>query len=151
MRVEIRFDPFNPLAELARYQSELGSASTRLGALTLFIGTMRDHNEGEPVEKMNLEHYPGMTERQLWRIVENARRRWNFDDALVIHRVGDLLPADPIVLVAVWSSHRGTAFEACRAILEDLKHRAPFWKKETLPDRTRWVTQNTGGSDRRFP
>ncbi|QJD28873.1 molybdenum cofactor biosynthesis protein MoaE [Methylococcus geothermalis] len=144
MRIEVRTGAFDPLAELSRYREE-STAAERLGATAIFIGTMRDYNEGQPVRKMMLEHYPGMTERQLQCIVDEARARWPFDDALVIHRVGDLFPADPIVLVAVWSSHRGTAFDACRQILEELKHRAPFWKKETLEQGARWVETNSDG------
>ncbi|MGY6216235.1 molybdenum cofactor biosynthesis protein MoaE [Methylolobus aquaticus] len=115
------------------------------GALATFIGTMRDFNEGDTVTRMTLEHYPGMTERQLAAIVETARARWQFIDALVIHRVGEVWPGDPIVLVGVWSSHRAAAFDACRYLMEELKSRAPFWKKETLGARERWVSCNTPG------
>jgi len=142
--IEVRSDAFDPLAELSRYQ-DTSVPATNVGALAVFVGTMRDYNEGSSVQKMMLEHYPGMTERQLRNIVDEARSRWPFDDALVIHRVGELFPADPIVLVAVWSSHRGTAFDACRHILEALKHRAPFWKKEVLEQGERWVETNTDG------
>jgi molybdopterin synthase catalytic subunit len=144
MLIEVRSDAFDPLTELSRYR-ETSIPATRVGALAVFVGTMRDYNQGSPVQKMMLEHYPGMTERQLRNIVDDARGRWPFDDALVIHRVGELFPADPIVLVAVWSSHRGTAFDACRYILEALKHRAPFWKKEVLEHSERWVESNTDG------
>ncbi|AAU90870.1 MULTISPECIES: molybdenum cofactor biosynthesis protein MoaE [Methylococcus] len=144
MLIEIRSEAFDPLAELSRYQ-DASLPTARIGALAVFIGTMRDFNEGSSVHKMTLEHYAGMTERQLQTIVDEARNRWPFDDALVIHRVGELFPADPIVLVAVWSSHRGTAFDACRHILEALKHRAPFWKKESLEQGERWVRTNTDG------
>jgi len=106
---------------------------------------MRDFNENETVRHMFLDHYPGMTERQLEKIVEEARTRWRFLDALVIHRVGEILPDQPIVLVAVWSSHRGAAFDACRYIMEELKSRVPFWKKETLEEGERWVEKNSSG------
>lgn len=144
MLIEVRHNAFDPLAELSRYR-ETRVPATHVGALAIFVGTMRDYNEGSSVRKMTLEHYPGMTERQLQYIVDEARSLWPFDDALVIHRVGELFPADPIVLVAVWSSHRGTAFDACRHILEALKHRAPFWKKESLEQGGRWVQTNTDG------
>lgn len=142
MRVELRGKPFDPLAELASYPVERTSA----GASAHFIGTMRDHNEGDTVEGMVLEHYPGMTERELERITIDACRRHGLLDALVIHRYGALAPGDPIVLVAVWSEHRAAAFEGCRALMEALKSRAPFWKRETLADRSeRWVSGNTPG------
>jgi molybdopterin synthase catalytic subunit len=106
---------------------------------------MRDFNEGDAVEGMMLEHYPGMTERHLERIAREATERWGLEDVLVVHRVGELRPTDPIVLVAVWSSHRKDAFEACRYLMEDLKSKAPFWKKELLESGTRWVEHNTPG------
>lgn len=145
MRVEIRELPFDPLAELSRYQTGRDGMAGRCGAAAVFIGAMRDHNEGNRVLAMTLEHYPGMTEKQLQRILEEAQQRWDFLDALVIHRVGELRPDDPIVLVAVWSAHRAAAFEACRFILEELKSRAPFWKQETVANGPRWVAHNTPG------
>ncbi|MGD9601503.1 MAG: molybdenum cofactor biosynthesis protein MoaE [Gammaproteobacteria bacterium] len=119
-----------------------------VGATATFVGTMRDFNEGDTVRAMTLEHYPGMTERHLEDICADARRRWTLLETLVVHRIGDILPGDPIVLVAVWSAHRAEAFEACRFIMEDLKSRAPFWKKETLAGGTRWVSGNTPGTTR---
>ncbi len=104
---------------------------------------MRDYNDGESVQAMVLEHYPGMTEKHLRQISEEAKTRWDILDTLIIHRVGELRPNDPIVLVAVWSAHRGPAFEACRYLIEELKSRAPFWKKESIEERARWVQQNT--------
>jgi len=145
MLVEIRELPFDPLAELGRYQASRTGMAGRCGAAAVFIGAMRDHNEGDRVQAMTLEHYPGMTERQLQRILDDAQRQWDFLDALVIHRVGELRPDDPIVLVAVWSAHRAAAFEACRFILEELKSRAPFWKQETVAAGPRWVAHNTPG------
>lgn len=143
--IELRDAPFEPYAELVRYQSgDLGHTG-KYGATCAFVGTMRDFNEGDTVHAMTLEHYPGMTEKHLERIVAESQRRWDFLDALVIHRVGDILPDQPIVLVAVWSSHRGAAFDACRYIMEELKHRAPFWKKEALAQGERWVEKNTEG------
>jgi molybdopterin synthase catalytic subunit len=145
MRVEIREQPFDPLAELAHYQESLPELRGRYGATASFVGTMRDINEGDAVRAMVLEHYPGMTERQIERTVDLAAERWPLLEALVIHRVGELRPNDPIVLVAVWTAHRAAAFEACRFIMEELKSSAPFWKKETLSEGERWVDKNTPG------
>jgi molybdopterin synthase catalytic subunit len=117
----------------------------KYGAAAVFVGTMRDINEGDAVQSMSLEHYPGMTEKELERIVDEARSRWQLLDELIVHRVGELGPNDPIVLVAVWSAHRKDAFEACRHIMEALKSRAPFWKKEQLDEGYRWVEKNTDG------
>jgi molybdopterin synthase catalytic subunit len=94
---------------------------------------------------MTLEHYPGMTEKYLLKIIQQAEQQWPLLDTLVIHRVGDILPDDSIVLVAVWSTHRASAFDASRFIMEELKSNAPFWKKETLAGGTRWVEKNTSG------
>jgi len=141
MKIEIREQPFDPWAELAAHQSDLRG----FGATAVFVGTMRDFNESESVDRMMLEHYPGMTEKHLENICGQAAARWDIVDALVIHRVGDIYPGDPIVLVAVWSAHRREAYEANRYIMEDLKSSAPFWKKETLDDRERWVEKNTPG------
>jgi len=143
MKIAIYPTPFDPLAELGRYQAEVPAG--QYGATASFIGTMRDFNEGDAVRGMTLEHYPGMTERQLRRLVEDAQRQWDLLDILLIHRVGELFPGEPIVLVAVWSAHRAAAFEACRFLMEALKSQAPFWKKETLAAGERWVARNTAG------
>jgi molybdopterin synthase catalytic subunit len=145
MAVSLRGEHFNPFEELQRFQERSHILTGKQGAAASFIGTMRDVNEGETVYEIVLEHYPGMTEKHLERIVEEARSRWDFIDALVIHRIGQIHPNDPIVLVAVWSSHRGAAFDACRYIMEELKSRAPFWKRETIPGGSRWVERNTSG------
>ncbi len=146
MRIEIRPEPFDPLAELRNHQARLAQRHRgRYGACASFIGTMRDHNEGDAVRAMHLEHYPGMTERQLEKIIHEAEHGWPLLDALVIHRVGPLAPHDPIVLVAVWSAHRAAAFDACRFIMEALKSRAPFWKRETLLAGERWVEKSSAG------
>lgn len=142
MAAEVRPGPFDPVAELGRFEQQLGRRG-EYGACVSFVGTMRDINESRPVERMTLEHYPGMTERQLERICAEARERWDILDALIIHRVGELRPADSIVLVAVWSAHRGPAFDACRFVIEELKHRAPFWKQERTGVEQRWVERNT--------
>ena len=145
MRVELRETPFEPLAELGRYQGMLAGLAGRCGATAIFIGTMRDFNDGEAVRGMVLEYYPGMTEKYLQRIIETAGREWSLLDVLVVHRVGQLQPNDPIVLVAVWSEHRAAAFSACRSIMEELKSKAPFWKRETTAAGPRWVEHNTPG------
>lgn len=111
----------------------------RVGALASFVGLVRDMNDGAGVSEMTLEHYPGMTEKALEAIVTEAKERWEIYNALVIHRVGPLKPCDQIVLVAVTSSHRGEAFAACEFIMDYLKTRAPFWKREATADGVRWV------------
>ncbi|MBD3609256.1 MAG: molybdenum cofactor biosynthesis protein MoaE [Gammaproteobacteria bacterium] len=116
----------------------------QFGATSVFIGTMRDFNEGDDVSVMHLEHYPGMTEKYLQKIAEEAEERWDIQDSVILHRVGDVRPADAIVLVAVWSAHRADAFDASRYLMEELKSRAPFWKKESLLEGDeRWVEKNT--------
>lgn len=145
MSVELREMPFDPLAELARYQAGQAALAGRYGATAIFIGTMRDYNDQTAVSRMVLEHYPGMTERQLQGTVAAARQEWPLLDVLVIHRVGELQPNDPIVLVAVWSAHRAAAFAACQWIMEELKSRAPFWKREETATGSRWVEHNTSG------
>ena len=117
----------------------LRAGDARVGALASFVGLVRDINDGASVAEMTLEHYPGMTERALEAIVEEAKGRWNIYAALVIHRVGPLRPCDQIVLVAVTSAHRGEAFAACEFIMDYLKTRAPFWKQEVRSDGARWV------------
>ena len=140
--VEDQFDPWQ--AQQVHQQSHLTPG--QFGATATFIGTMRDFNEGDDVCAMTLEHYPGMTESQLQLIIDDASQQWPLQDALIVHRVGDILPGQPIVLVACWSAHRAAAFDACRFLMEALKSRAPFWKKETLSDQShRWVEKNTDG------
>lgn len=143
--ITIRETPFDPWQETLSYQQERLGNSGKFGATASFIGTMRDFNEGDDVTAMTLEHYPGMTERQLAKIVDEAKTQWDFIDSLIIHRVGALFPNDPIVLVVIWSAHRGAAFDACRFIMEALKSKAPFWKKESLSSSERWVGKNTDG------
>lgn len=145
MRIEVRAQAFDPWVEIGRYQAGVLSQQSRYGATAVFVGTMRDVNEAAAVHAMTLEHYPGMTERHLQRITEEAMGRWDIIDILILHRVGELRPGDPIVLIAVWSAHRAAAFEACRFLIEDLKSRAPFWKKERLDAGFRWVEKNTPG------
>lgn len=145
MRIEIHDTSFDPMQALGDYQKNQPSLRGRFGATASFVGTLRDFNEGERVQGMRLEHYPGMTERQLERLAAEAQSRWDLLDVLVIHRVGWLRPGDPIVLVAVWTAHRAAAFDACRFIMEALKSTAPFWKQESLTSGRRWVEKNTPG------
>ncbi|MBS4019683.1 MAG: molybdopterin synthase catalytic subunit MoaE [Dechloromonas sp.] len=135
MNVRVQQADFDIGAELAA----LRAADPRVGALASFLGLVRDINDGASVSEMTLEHYPGMTEKALEEIVVEAKSRWDIYDALVIHRVGPLKPCDQIVLVAVTSAHRGEAFAACEFIMDYLKTKAPFWKKEATPDGGRWV------------
>ena len=135
MTVRIQEADFDLGAELAA----LRAGDTRIGALASFVGLVRDINDGSHVSEMTLEHYPGMTEKALEEIVTEAKSRWDIYGALVIHRVGPLRPCDQIVLVAVTSAHRGVAFAACEFIMDYLKTRAPFWKREATPEGARWV------------
>lgn len=144
--VIIRAEPYDPWQELAAFQQQRFASSAAYGATAVFTGTMRDFNEGDTVRAMTLEHYPGMTEAQLGQINETAKQRWDIIDCLIIHRVGPIQPAETIVVTAAWSAHRNAAFEACRFLIEELKHNAPFWKKETLANGSqRWVESNTAG------
>ncbi len=133
--------------DIAAIQEEMRIANPAIGAVVAFLGQMRDINEGDQVSSMTLEHYPGMTEKALQAIVDEADQRWELMGIRVVHRVGELQPLDPIVLVAVASSHRGEAFQACEFIIDYLKTRAPFWKKESTPDGERWVDARHGDSD----
>jgi molybdopterin synthase catalytic subunit len=145
MRVRLLEAPFDPWEELQRFQATLADRLGKYGATACFLGTMRDFNEGDTVQSMRLEHYPGMTERHLERLLRQAHERWDLVDSLIVHRCGEVLPGDPIVLVAAWAAHRAAAFEACRFLIEELKSRAPFWKQEHLPLGARWVERNTPG------
>ena len=142
MLIEIKESAFEPYQRLLDYQAEAGF-SGKFGATAVFVGSMREFNQGGDVEAMLLEHYPGMTEKYLQKISEEAATKCDILDALIVHRVGEMLPNDPIVLVAVWSAHRAAAFDASRYLMEELKSRAPFWKKESLAEQTRWVEKNT--------
>ncbi len=133
--VRIQTEDFDCGREIAA----LRAGDARVGAVAAFIGTVRDVNDAVNVSSLTLEHYPGMTEKALAAIVDEARDRFDILDALVIHRVGTLAPSDQIVLVVVTGAHRGEAFDACRFLMDYLKTRAPFWKKETTPQGARWV------------
>ena len=127
------FDAGSLLAELRAGRSDIGAS-------VMFIGYVRDLNLDDHIQALRLEHYPGMTEKALEEIVNEAISRWDLTDVAVIHRVGELRPSDQIVLVAVTSAHRGDAFAACEFIMDYLKTRAPFWKKELLRNgSSRWV------------
>ena len=135
MPVRVQTQAFDFGAEI----ESLRAARSDIGAIASFIGTVRDLHEGAQVNTLTLEHYPGMTETALEEIVGQAQARWQVYEILVIHRVGTLQPRDPIVLVAVTSAHRGEAFAACEFVMDWLKTRAPFWKKEQTPAGERWV------------
>ena len=144
MPVEILKVPFNPWQLIDQYQQEMQQAG-KFGATASFIGSMRDFNEGQQVDGMTLEYYPGMTDKHLEDICKAACDKWDLIDTLLIHRVGEIKIADPMVMVVVWSAHRKDAFEACRFIMEDLKSKAPFWKQESTAEGKRWVEKNTPG------
>jgi len=129
----------NAAFELGAEVDAMRRGRSDIGAIASFVGLARDMNDGSGVAAMTLEHYPGMTEKALAALVEEAQSRWTLLDVTLIHRVGRLLPGDPIVLVAVAGSHRGEAFAACEFIMDYLKTRAPFWKKEDTPEGERWV------------
>ncbi|MGZ8191551.1 MAG: molybdenum cofactor biosynthesis protein MoaE [Methylococcaceae bacterium] len=149
MTIKIIAEFFDPWQEIQSYQNSANTMTGKFGATSIFIGTMRDFNDNADVKGMTLEHYPGMTEKQLEKIVAEAQQQWQVIDTLVVHRVGDILPNEPIVLVAVWTAHRGDAFDASRYIMEALKTKAPFWKKERLmTEQERWVADNTDGYQR---
>jgi molybdopterin synthase catalytic subunit len=135
MAVRIQTADFDAGVEIAVLRRD----NPRIGAVASFIGVCRDANDGTAVSRMTLEHYPGMTEKAIGGIIAEAKKRWSVMDALVIHRVGELRPADQIVLVIVTGAHRGEAFAACEFIMDYLKTRAPFWKKEETPKGARWV------------
>jgi len=142
--MDIRDTAFDPYAELARFRASCGAGAAALGGEAVFIGTMRNHNEGDRVVAMELEHYPEMTRRYLQRIADEARERFGAAEVFALHRVGRVVPGETIVVVAALAAHRGPALGACSYLIEQLKLRAPFWKKETLADgSTRWVDRNT--------
>lgn len=126
--------------DLTSEYDELRSISLKIGAVVTFTGTVRDLNEDESVQVLHLEHYPGMTEQELDKILNEAARRWDVIAATVIHRVGDLYPGDEIVFVGMASQHRGDAFASCTFVMDYLKTRATFWKKEKTAAGERWLT-----------
>jgi molybdopterin synthase catalytic subunit len=134
-RVAIQSQDFNLADEVAA----LRMGDRRVGAVCSFIGTVRDRNDGSDVSTLELEHYPGMTEKAIEAMLDEAHRRFDIFASRVVHRIGVLQPLDQIVLVAVSSSHRGESFQACEFIMDYLKTQAPFWKKEQTPQGARWV------------
>lgn len=134
-RVFIQTGDFDLVREIAA----LRGGDRRVGAVCSFIGTVRDRNDGDAVASMELEHYPGMTEKSIEAMIDEAHRRFDILGARVIHRVGLLQPLDQIMMVAVISAHRGQSFQACEFLMDYLKTQAPFWKKEETPEGARWV------------
>ena len=146
MHIQISEQPIDAWTIIQDYENTHTELAARHGANVVFLGRMRDFNEEETITSMQLEHYPGMTEKFLHSIADEAMKQWNIMDVLIEHRVGDIRPADTIVVVVVWAAHRAHAYGANQFIMEALKSRAPFWKKETLKDgNTRWVEKNTPG------
>ena len=136
---------FNPWDEIQSYQSDKLQAG-HYGATATFVGTMRDFNINESVSHMTLEHYPAMTQHFLDELCESCKNTFELDDCLIIHRYGDIYPDEPIVLTVAWSAHRAQAFDACRFLMEELKKRAPFWKKEVTSKGERWVHDEQSSS-----
>jgi molybdopterin synthase catalytic subunit len=125
--------------DLGQEVATLRAGDKRVGAVCSFIGTVRDRNDGNTIASMELEHYPGMTEKAIEAMIDEAHKRFDILGARVIHRVGLLRPLDQIMMVAVVSAHRGQSFEACEFLMDYLKTQAPFWKKEQTPEGARWV------------
>ena len=141
--VRIQSNDFDLSTEVA----QLRAHDPKVGAVVSFVGTVRDLNDGVGVAGMELEHYPGMTEQAIQAIIDQASARWDLSDALVVHRIGALLPMEQIVLVVTASAHRGTAFAACEFIIDFLKTEAPFWKKEQTAQGARWVDARVSDVD----
>ena len=136
MSVRVQNEDFDVAAELTSMRL---AGRGNIGAIVNFVGLVRDMNDGDAIQTLTLEHYPGMTEKTLEAIESEVKVRWNIIDSLIIHRVGCLQPQDQIVLVAVASAHRGDAFKACEFMMDFLKTQAPFWKKEATNQGERWV------------
>lgn len=147
-QISVQSEPFDPAQE----ELELRADNPQIGAMVTFLGLMRNFNHGARIFSMTLEHYPGMTQKALQRIADEAGERWDLEGIRIVHRVGELRPEEPIVLVAVTSAHRKAAFRACEFIIDYLKTRAPFWKKERTADGERWVEarQTDGEAERRW-
>ena len=139
MKIEIIKEQFDPWEMLVDYKKNQLQNDAKIGASSIFLGTMRDFNDDKDIKSMELEHYPGMTEKYLTKLVDDSIQKFKIIDGLVIHRVGLLKPTDPIVLVATWSEHRDNAFNATREIMEALKSEAPLWKKESTNTGFKWV------------
>lgn len=143
MTVRVQLEDFDVATEL----TAMRLSRPDIGAVVSFIGQVRDFNDGDTIQTLTLEHYPGMTEHALEAIESDAKSRWNIASSLIIHRVGQLKPQDQIVLVAVASAHRGEAFKACEFMMDFLKTQAPFWKKETTNKGERWVDAKLSDDD----
>ena len=143
MSVSVQVEDF----DVAQENRQLQKTSLNIGAVVNFIGLVRDVNNNAAVANMHLEHYPGMTEKSISAIVDEAIQRWSVFGIRVIHRVGDLKPGDQIVYVGVSSKHRGDAFQACEFVMDYLKTRAPFWKKELTPEGEHWVDSRRSDKD----
>jgi molybdopterin synthase catalytic subunit len=141
--VQVQTQDFDLSTEVVRLRQQ----DTGVGAVCAFVGTVRDRNDGSSVASMELEHYPGMTERSIEHMLQQAQARFDIRAARVIHRVGLLHPQDQIVLVAVTSAHRGQSFQACEFLMDYLKTQAPFWKKELTPQGARWVDARVSDDD----
>jgi molybdopterin synthase catalytic subunit len=135
MTIRVQYKSF----DIGQLTADLHARNPRVGAVVTFIGYVRDLNIGQPVTELFLEHYPGMTEKSLDQIADEARERWPLLGVEIVHRVGALSVCEPIVFVGVSSKHRHMAFEACAFIMDVLKTRAPFWKRETTPEGAHWV------------
>ena len=135
LHISIQTADFDVAAELAALRAQ----NKQVGAVCCFLGTVRDRNEGDTVASLELEHYPGMTEKSIQTMADEAFTRFGILGARIVHRVGLLQPLDQIVLVAVTATHRGESFQACEFLMDYLKTQAPFWKKEATPTGTRWV------------
>ena len=147
MSIKIVQGVFDPWREVIDFQASMPTPLNQCGATSVFVGTMRDFNDGDRVNSMTLEHYPAMTQKQLEKIGADAKQKYAINELLIVHRVGIILPSDAIVLVAVWSAHRAAAFDACREVMEELKSSAPFWKKEDTDGGSKWVAHNTPRSN----
>ena len=134
-------EPWEIIAKQQRAQDIAG----QFGATASFVGTMRDFSDRPDITKMLLEHYPAMTARYLQKLEDKAKDQWPLLDCLIVHRVGEVLPSDAIVVIACWSAHRRAALDACDWLIEELKYKAPFWKKEFTEQGQHWVSGNTDG------
>ena len=147
MLIEVTDNSIDAWQLIQDYEASHQQLAGKHGACVVFLGRMRDFNESESIKEMELEHYPGMTDQFLTAIVDEAIQQWDILDVVVVHRIGKITPADTIVVVAVWAAHRAHAYTANQFIMEALKSKAPFWKKETLAaGQTRWVESNTPGT-----
>ena len=144
MKISIQREDFDLNTEISLLRKDLPG----IGGINIFVGTVRDTHQGDDIQAMELEHYPGMTEKSLEDILHQAQCRWTILNATIIHRIGKLMPMDQIVLVAVASPHRGDAYAACEFMMDYLKTSAPFWKKEHTPEGARWVDARSSDDER---